>query len=717
MSLRDLNIKQEYRSLADDVVKDFYIPLLSEAVLYQRAVGFFSSSALIMMSRGIERLVANGGKIQVIASPKLSAEDIQEIKAGYEFKAVLERSLIRGFDTANTEAEIEKLSYIAQLIAQGILDIKIAFLPSMKDISMYHEKMGIITDNMGNSVAFSGSMNESENAFQNNYESFDTFCSWTSDADRVSRKRVAFKSLWDDNEPGVNIIEFPIAVKCKLYEYCPDLRQRLPSQNDVSKVKKESEKPIHLPSDFNIRDYQKVAISNWDSNEFKGIYDMATGTGKTLTALASVEHLFRKNKERLAVIIMCPYQHLVEQWVEDIVRFGMHPIIGYSESKQKNWKKNLEQAVRSFNLHVSDHFCFITTNASFVTKYVQTQIQQLNKDTVLVVDEAHNVGARVYRRFLPEQIEYRLALSATIDRHNDIEGTEALTVFFGNKCIEYSLQDAIENDMLTRYYYYPILVYLNKDELDSYIELTNQIAHCIPRDMNGKTKALSEYAKQLLIKRARIVAGAKNKISELEHQMQKYVNDKHILVYCGATMVKEDDYDFGTRQIELVTELLGNKMGMRVGRFTSQETAQERAQIREAFADGDGLQALVAIRCLDEGVNIPSIKTAFILASSTNPKEYIQRRGRVLRKFPGKEYAVIYDFITLPFKVESMPMLGEDIIRNTKGLVRREMIRMKDFAEIAENPAQTMSTLFELKHSFGISEDDLNGKEVNNDVI
>ena len=136
MSLRDLNIKQEYRSLADDVVKDFYIPLLSEAVLYQRAVVFFSSSALIMMSRGIERLVANGGKIQVIASPKLSAEDIQEIKAGYEFKAVLERSLIRGFDTANTEAEIEKLSYIAQLIAQGILDIKIAFLPSRKDISI-----------------------------------------------------------------------------------------------------------------------------------------------------------------------------------------------------------------------------------------------------------------------------------------------------------------------------------------------------------------------------------------------------------------------------------------------------------------------------------------------------------------------------------------------------------------------------------------------------
>ena len=201
--------------------------------------------------------------------------------------------------------------------------------------------------------------------------------------------------------------------------------------------------------------------------------------------------------------------------------------------------------------------------------------------------------------------------------------------------------------------------------------------------------------------------------------MQPFAKDKHILVYCGATTIKDndDDMDFGTRQIDLVAELLGNKMQMRVGRFTSQESAQEREQIRAAFADGEMLQALVAIKCLDEGVNIPSIRTAFILASSTNPKEYIQRRGRVLRKFPGKNHADIYDFITLPFNKKSLSNQPLDTIISSKGLIRRELIRMLDFAEIAENPSETYDLIFELKQDFGITEQELSGEEAATDVI
>lgn len=182
-------------------------------------------------------------------------------------------------------------------------------------------------------------------------------------------------------------------------------------------------------------------------------------------------------------------------------------------------------------------------------------------------------------------------------------------------------------------------------------------------------------------------------------------------------MRDEDDSDFGRRQIDLVAEMLGNTLGMRVGRFTSQESAQERAQIRAAFADGETLQALVAIKCLDEGVNIPSIKTAFILASSTNPKEYIQRRGRVLRKFPGKEYAAIYDFITLPFPFETLASQNDAIIESTKGLIKRELIRMMDFADIAENPSLTFDLLYELKHGFNITEEELLGEEESGNVI
>ena len=701
MGFEDITIKNEYRSLIDDVVKDFYVPLLKNAVLYQRAVGFFSSSALVMISKGIEGLVQNGGTIQIIASPKLSASDIEEIRKGYEVRRVIENSLIRELGEIDNPIELEKLSYIARLVADGVLDIKIAFLTTKNEIAMYHEKMGLITDNEGNTVAFSGSMNESENAFKGNYESFDTFCSWTNDCERVFKKQMAFKAIWEDYEPGIETLDFPVAVKHRLYEYNADLRNCNSKANDsITETQLESKEKgeIYLPEDFNIREYQYNAIQIWESRGFCGIYDMATGTGKTLTALASVEYLFRKNNNRLAIVIVCPYQHLVEQWVEDIVRFGIYPIIGYSASSQKRWKKNLEQAVRSFNLRVSDTFCFVTTNASFVTKKVQEQIIQLNEDALFIVDEAHNMGAANYRKCLPENIEFRLALSATIDRHNDDIG--------------------IENQMLTRYFYYPVLTYLDEDELEEYLDLTHQLATAISK--KGRKLVLSEYAKQLLIKRSRVIAGARSKLPELKKQMETYKDDKHILVYCGATTIKDadaEDMDFGTRQIDLVTNLLGNEMGMRVGRFTSQESAQERAQIRAAFADGEMLQALVAIKCLDEGVNIPSIKTAFILASSTNPKEYIQRRGRVLRKFPGKDYAVIFDFITLPFPVDTLSFQRDEIINSTKGLVKREIIRMLDFAEIAENPSETYDLIYDLKHGFGITEEDLKEEEVNGNVV
>lgn len=721
MSFREIDIKSEYRSLIDDVVNDFYVPLLRQAVLYQRAVGFFSSSALVSLSKGIEGLVENGGSIQVVASPRLSEADIEEIQKGYAVREIVTNALLRELRDVSMEEE-KNLSFVAQLIAQGTLDIKIAFLSTHDDSSLYHEKMGIITDCEGNAVAFSGSMNESENAFHNNYETFDTFCSWTADGFRVAQKRMAFQAIWEDYEPGIETIEFPEAVKRKLYKYNPRLAKAVDNRSSERVELHEFPKNapisgIHLPADFMIREYQARAIKAWKNNKYCGIYDMATGTGKTLTALASIEQLYRDNGERLAIIIVCPYQHLVEQWVEDIVKFGIHPIIGYSKSPQKQWKKNLIQAIRSFNLKVSNQLCLVTTNASFVTKAVQEQVALLSQDSIFVVDEAHNLGAGTYRKYLPENIPYRLALSATIDRHNDKAGTQALVSYFGEKCIEYSLREAIDNNMLTPYYYHPIITYLDPEELDEYLIITHQIAKFLTKK-NGKV-VISEKAKQLLIKRSRIVAGTRDKLQKLEKVMQPFVKDKHILVYCGATTIKDtdDDMDFGTRQIDLVAELLGNKMQMRVGRFTSQESAQEREQIRAAFADGEMLQALVAIKCLDEGVNIPSIRTAFILASSTNPKEYIQRRGRVLRKFPGKTHADIYDFITLPFNKKSLNSQPLDAIVSSKGLIRRELIRMLDFAEIAENPSETYDLIFELKQDFDITEQELSGEEAATDVI
>lgn len=724
MDLSAIQFKTEYRSFIDNVPNEFYEPALKNAILYQRAVGFFSSSSLALIADGIDGLISNGGKIQLIASPKLSAEDIQAIKEGYEERKIIEEALSREINVED-EKNRNKLSFLSKLIAEGNFDIKIAFLTTNNEIAMYHEKLGIISDDKNNSLAFSGSMNESENAFSGNYEAFDVFCSWTKDADRVFQKQLAFKAIWEDYEPGVKTIEFPEAVKEKLLRaYYPNYQQTLHTElkkidDPEEAVAPQRRKAIYLPDDFFIRNYQEEAIAKWKNNNYCGIYDMATGTGKTLTALASIEQLFRDNYERLAVIIICPYQHLVEQWVEDIVRFGMKPIVGYSTSPQKHWKKNLEQAVRSFRMKISNHFCLVTTIDSMKTKLVYDQIAQLSEDTVFVVDEAHNVGAKSARKYLPEQISFRLGLSATIDRHNDAEGTEALKEYFGERCITYSLRDAIDNQMLTPYYYHPVVVYLDEDELEEYLNLTAEIVRNMSpqKDQNQ----LSEIVKRLLIKRARVVAGARNKIDILKREIMPYKDDNYILVYCGATKVDviepESEIISELDQIKVVADLLGNQLNMRVGRFTSLESAQERMQIRKMFAGGKQLQALVAIKCLDEGVNIPSIKTAFILASSTNPKEYIQRRGRVLRKFPGKTRAEIYDFITLPFPASNIDIMKPEIVSGSKGLVKRELIRMMDFAEIADNPSEANKLIFELKHSFQIPDEDLLNQGGNTDVV
>ena len=729
MSFKDLDIKAEYRSRLDNVVKDFYIPILENSVLYQRAVGFFSSSALLALSGGICGLIKNGGKIQLIASPRLSNEDIEAINDGLKKRdEVVKEVLLKEIREPQGKFEQVRFNLLSNLIAAGLLEIKIALLESNNEIGMFHEKVGLMYDSEDNIIAFSGSMNESANAFFTNHEAIDVFTSWTSDKGRVLSKQAAFNAMWNDKEPGISVRNFPEIDKqiIKRYRRTEKIDTSLDDQfkSDIDDRIKEEPKEklneekimVRIPANVQMRQYQLEAIDEWSKRNYCGIFDMATGTGKTYTALAAIINLYNALNQNLAVIIICPYQHLVEQWKVDIIAFGMKPIVCYSASAQRNWKERLDTAVTSFNFNFKKHFCMVTTNATFSTDYVQRLMQKLKGNILLVVDEAHNFGADHLSKTLLPNIPYRLALSATIDRHGDPEGTQKLYNYFGGKCIEYTLKDAINNGMLTPYYYYPIVVSLNEDELNEYLELTTKINKGLSKDKFGKCK-LNEYAKMLLIKRARIVAGASEKILKLREVMQDYHNDNQILVYCGATTMHDIDYREDkppideARQIDIVSDMLGNELNMRVTKFTSEETASEREQIKENFAEGKHLQALVAIRCLDEGVNIPSICTAFILASSTNPKEYVQRRGRVLRKFPGKQYATIFDFITLPIPLEDIYQYDSNVINSAKSLARREIIRMKDFAEIAENPFESDSLISEIQEAYDIESNDEEGDE------
>lgn len=718
MGFLNIDIKSEYRSRLDNVIKDFYVPVLKQAVLYKRAVGFFSSTALVEMSAGICGLVKNGGKIQLIASPHLSANDIEAINNGLKRRdVVIEEALIRQLSEPIGAEETARLNLLSNLIAAGVLEIKIAFLETDNTVGMFHEKMGLMYDNDQNIIAFSGSMNESFNAFRQNYEAVDVFTSWTSDENRVMAKQAAFNAMWNDYEPSIRVRDFPKVADLIIKKYRTDNNTDLSldeksfdaESNDESFATKADNGP-HIPSKVKMRPYQIEAINSWAEKDYRGIFDMATGTGKTYTALAAIATLYKATSNNLAVFIVCPYQHLVEQWKDDIVAFGMKPIVCYSASSQRNWKERLKTAATSFNIGVQNHFCVVTTNATFSSDYVQGIVKKMRGNVLLVVDEAHNFGAENLSTTLMDNMKYRLALSATIDRHGDPEGTSKLYAYFGEKCIEYTLKDAIDNKMLTPYYYYPVVVSLSETELEEYLDLTAKIRKNIHPDKRGKV-VLSEYAKMLLIKRARLVSGAVEKIDVLRGLMQDYKDDNHMLVYCGATTMHDVDYKEGKahaddiRQIDLVADLLGNELGMRVSKFTSEEDAAERERIKADFDEGEHLQAVVAIRCLDEGVNIPSIKTAFILASSTNPKEYVQRRGRVLRLFKGKTHAVIYDFITLPFALELTNQVEPEVLESGKSLALREIVRMKDFAAIAENPFDSDDLISQIQSAYGIEFD------------
>lgn len=729
MSLKDHLIKSEYRSLIDDMVRDFYIPCLENAVSYRRAVGFFSSSSLVEVSQGIAKMAQNGGKIRIVASPYLSDEDIEAIKTGYENrKEVIEQALLRQLHEPVNYYASERMNMLANLVADGILDIRIAYTMDRSGMGMYHEKMGIIEDDEGNVIAFSGSNNESATAMSINYETMDVFRNWgdSSEKERVQLKCNAFHSIWNNNEPNIEVMEFENITKTLIEKY-----RRKSTNFNIDKeeypdgVSAEGERSIdkttiapRIPEGFELRDYQVEAIDKWEEQDFKGIFDMATGTGKTYTGLGAAARLSKRLEDRLALIIVCPYQHLVEQWVEDIVLFGMKPIIGYSSSIQRSWKKNLESAIRDQKLKVRkrEFFCFVTTNATFSSEFVQNQLSKIRSDILLMVDEAHNFGADNLRRLLLPNYKYRLALSATLDRHGDPEGTEALYKYFGGKCIEYSLEKAIGEGKLTPYKYYPVIVSLSDIELQEYDNLTTQIAKCLTKDKRGKT-VLSEKGKRLALQRSRLVAGASGKIQALEKYIMPYIEDKHILVYCGATTVFDGNQENmqidndEIRQIDLVTDLLGNKLHMKVSQFTSKENVEERNILKREFADGSNLQALIAIKCLDEGVNIPKIKTAFILASTNNPKEYIQRRGRVLRLAEGKDYAEIYDFITLPRKLDEVTGITEEQMKRELTLVKNELCRAEEFARIALNSVTASAIIDDIRTAYDLQDYIINYEE------
>ncbi|ABQ26659.1 DNA phosphorothioation system restriction enzyme [Geotalea uraniireducens] len=701
-NLSDITINLSYRTGRDDLVRDFFIPCLESSVLYRRAAGYFTSAGLALAASGVASLASRRGKMKLVVSPYLEPADVEALQAAASnpadaLRAIAARSLA-GIEDALIK---DRLNALAWLAAAGLLEIKLALrLDARGGFSrgIFHEKTGIFTDRDGNLVAFSGSSNETAGGLVENFESIKVFCSWRDQEGRVQEEVENFEALWNDSTPGLRIMEFSEAGK-ELLERFRDL-DKPPAGLSLDRVK---EPGLHTefipPKSFELRPYQADAIRAWSKAGGKGIFAMATGSGKTLTALTLASKVAEKNRP-LVLIVVCPFINLCRQWLREMAAFGLQPVACF-EGKDR-WQAELEEGYQRLSVGLSQVHAIVATNATFQSESFQARIRPrvatLAVHHLLIADEVHNLGAERIREALPDGIALRLGLSATPERHYDPVGTSAVLDYFGNIVYEYPLSSAIADGRLCRYRYYPIPVELTETETDAYEEITTKLAKFFSK--GDDDSEMQQVAMRLLIKRARLLAGAENKLAALDRVIASLPEPpKKAIFYCGDGRTTDAITDEEVRQIQAVSRLLGERHGLRVRNFTFRESTEEREEILRDLTSGF-LDGVVAIRCLDEGIDLPDLRMGFLLASSTNPRQFVQRRGRLLRNSPGKNRAIIYDFIVQPPDLGGS--LDDDGFNMERSFFQRELSRIVEFCRMAENGPEALHSLHDLRLKYNL---------------
>jgi len=640
--LKDISFKIFYNTSSDDLVENFFYPCLANSIEYKRGVGYFTSGWLSQNSKGLARFIQNGGKAKYIISPIIDEEDLKYLQGKFDNK-IIDKSILNNLEKLEKELEENTKNLLGWLVYDGVVEFRFAIPRKNLYGGDFHDKFGIFIDEENNLVTFNGSMNETLKGFLNS-ESINVFCSWR---DKTSDKICAilndrFDSLWHNQDENIFVYKTNDVIK-----------------NRLIKLRKK-ERPYKLPvkklfkPKIKLRDYQLKAYENWKNNNNSGILSMATGSGKTITAFNIIQSVV--SKEDIPIVVVVPYQHLVTQWSKEAEKFGIEFVECFNNSNI--W---FEKALRE----IKNNSYFITTNKTFISEKFQYILKNL-QEFFLVVDEVHNFGSSNTRKFFPDNAKYKLGLTATPNRYFDEEGTNFLLNYFGGIVFKFTLEDAINRGFLTPYKYYPVIVYLTEKEEKEYIALSKKIAKIYTQEEKN-----NDFLQRLLIKRTKIIKKAVNKINKLKELIKEknLVDTKYNLFYCDSGKINDK---------KMVDEVYGllKYMGMNVQKFTSFDTTskEERQNLLKSFEEGI-VEGLIAIKCLDEGVDVPAVKRAFLLSSSGNPKEFIQRRGRVLRKHPSKEFSEIYDFIVVP----------KNIDKYSRNYFLNELKRYKQFAKSALN--------------------------------
>ncbi len=671
MSLRDVNIKHSYISYGDEgIATALIVPALKNAKTYKRSVGFFSSGALKVIIEGISSLVRNKGNIFLIASPQLTPEDVSTISVGYDLRQkALESIFTVEFQNALEELDDDHLKILLELVSRGFMDIKIAIT---KKNGMYHDKLGVITDSEGNSIAFYGSANASYNGYCENYEKVRVSRSWIDgENESVQEEIEEFDNLWNNANPFVDVFDYTDCAKRNLLETTAHRSAGGKKKNQIQ-----------------LRDYQEKAIKAWVDNNYHGFFVMATGTGKTWTAIYSAKKLM---EQKDAIMVVCaPYKHLIKQWAEDLIKVFPEAKIILVSSENPEWETQLNKAIIQKKYDKDKKIIVVSTITSFYLKRFITTLLKSPDEKLLIVDEAHRFTkhAEVLKRYF----HYMLGLSATPFSGKSTAKGKELMDFFGGQVFDLPIESALERGFLVPYYYHPIYVHSTLEEEDRFRFYSQKIASCF------KNNVLVN--KDLLVKslrgRLRVISMAEEKQTKIKGIIEPFKNTDHFVVYCGDGRLFDENKGEEIRHIQSIKQVLSDT-GFRVSQFTAKESMADRMKLVESFNKGD-ISALAAIRCLDEGINIPSIESALILSSNDDYREFVQRRGRILRTFKNKTCAHIYDVIVLP----SWDMTTWASI---------EFRRFYEYARLAINKEDLLADLSYRLQEYALSIDNINSYE------
>ena len=730
----------------------FFSDCLCNASQFDLMLGFFSSSAINILADGFASFLYNGGRMNLIVNDILTEQDKKAITNGD-----LETSIpffditdIEKLKTTLSERDTHFFECLTWLIRNNRLEIKI--IAPRTGVGISHTKTGVFCDGV-NKIGFDGSCNFSRSALIDNIESFTVSCDWDGNtsvatineiknefdlvftgkdenvvfvpADKV-RTHIAEsfknKELKDLLEDEYKFIQQDIANKSlpkSVIKALDNAKNKV--EIEIERIKKQGEivEPIdfgkpRFPYESGPREYQKQAFENWKNNKQKGLFAMATGTGKTITSLNCLLEIYNKLGYYKAIILV-PTITLVEQWEKECKKFNFSTIIKVC-SKYNNWKSAVAnlRLLEMTNTNDNLSYIIISTYASFVRSNVFVELNQFPKNKLLLIaDEAHNMsGGLMVQRLADIKYQRRIGLSATPERQFDDTSNRKLMDFFGctdSYTFEYSMAEAIKNGALCRYYYYPHIVRLTENEMADYVALTKQIVKIIGFD-DAKNQ---ERLKMLLLIRKRIIHKAVNKLSAFQKIVQQQMKEKGSLKYTLVYVPegnKPDNFDADifdqsdTLASDPETEHLIDDFTrivrdldshIIVRQFTSEST--DRDAMLKGFANGS-IDVLTSMKCLDEGVDVPRSELAIFCASTGNPRQFIQRRGRVLRTHKDKKYAVIHDLVVIPDNV-----FDEDCYSLEKSLVESELRRVRDFALLSENLNDTDNELQKVLNHYNLS--------------